>query len=202
MDHQRNVDLRAMLHDLEQAPMVVHADARHVRIAAAGVDHHEDLEAGDALFGERWNLFIDRRRRIEVPVDDGVAFIDGELLLEQFDAVGRRIDVRHRNAGGHAAGGALQSRAVDRVLVFETRFAALAVMGVHVDDARQHGEARGIDRLLRRRFVAWVVKTRDEAVLDADRRFRAALGGDQEAVLDQSVHISKLLRKRTTRPPP
>ena len=51
MDHQRHVDLGAMLHDLENAAVIVHADAGHVRITAAGVDHHEDLEGGDALFG-------------------------------------------------------------------------------------------------------------------------------------------------------
>ena len=149
--------------------MVVHADARHVRVAAAGVDHHENLETGDALLGQSRNFLGDRRRRIEVPIDDGVAFVDRELLLEQRDAVGRRIDVRHRDAGGHAAGSALQGRGVDRVLVFKSRFAALAMVRVHVDDTWQHGQPRRIDRLLGCRLLPYPIQARNVTVVDADR---------------------------------
>ena len=134
MHHQRQVGLFAGLHDLQQLAVVVHADARHVRIAAAGVDHHENLEAGDALLRQKGNFLGDGRRRIEIPVDDGVAFVDRKLLLQQRDTVGRRCDVWHRNAGRHAAGGALLGRSVDRVFVFKSRLAALTMMRMHVDD--------------------------------------------------------------------
>ena len=64
MDHQRNVYLRTMLHDLKQTAMIVHADPRHVRIGAPRIDDHEYLEGCNALFSQIGNFVIDGRRRI------------------------------------------------------------------------------------------------------------------------------------------
>jgi len=47
VDHQRQTGRLHRLHALVQLAVLVEPDARHVRIRAAGVDDHEDLERED-----------------------------------------------------------------------------------------------------------------------------------------------------------
>src|SRR5690606_35012340 len=105
---------------------------------------------------------------IEVPVDDGITLVNGELFLQDLQRVRRRIDVRHGDRGGYTAGGALLRRGIDRVLVFEARLGALAVMRVHVDHARQDGTPARGDRRLRLGPLTGCVDARNEPSTDAD----------------------------------
>ena len=90
MHHQRHVLRGTGFHDAEQFPMIVHADAGHVRITAPGVDHHEYLECGDAGLRHGRHFVEQRRGRIEVPVDDRISLVDRELLVQQVQLLCRQ----------------------------------------------------------------------------------------------------------------
>ena len=201
MNHQRHIDLSAMLHDLEQFAVVVHANPGHVRITAAGIDHHKDLEAGNALIRHCRDLLGNRRRRIKIPVDDGVALIDRELLLEQRQTVWRRRDVRHTDTRRYATGGTLHRRGQDRVLILEAGLGAFAVMRMHVDDTRQDRQPTRIDHLVCSRLLARLVQAGNRAALDADRSAHPIPRGDQQAIFYHCVHSTVLLKEILRRSP-
>ena len=161
MDHERQAGRADGLEDLEQLAVVVDADAGHVRVVAAGVDDHEDLERRDAA-GRRAPAARPATVAggVDVPVDDRPLLVEGEHRVEPLDGVGRRLDVRHRERGRHAAGGAGARRGDDVLLVGEAR---LPVVGVDVDRPRQDVPAGRIDRPLGRRAACPARRSRRSA---------------------------------------
>ncbi len=125
VDHERQTAVRDGLEDRHQLAMVVDADPRHMRVVAAGIDHHEDLEGGDPVRRETRDLGSNRSRRVDVPVDEGLCLVEGDHGLEPLHRIRWRVDVRHRERRRHATCRTGRGFTDDVALPGEARFAVV-----------------------------------------------------------------------------
>ena len=165
VDHERQPGRLDRLHALVELAVLVQADPRHVRVRAAGIDHHEDLEREDPALGELRDLVELHARRVHVPVDLRALPVDLHHPVEILRVGGRGTHVRHRDRDRHPAGGALRTDVREILLV---RVPGLAVMGVHIDHPRERDEVLGLDLSRALRRLARILDRRDPSTGDRD----------------------------------
>ena len=108
-------------------------DAGHMRIIAAGVLDHEDLERERTFFGESGNFLRHGAGRIVIEVDNRIFAVMLDQRAVALDGRRRRIHVGHADRKSHAARSRGHGRSGDIFLVGKSR---IAVMRMRVDQAR------------------------------------------------------------------
>ena len=173
--------------------MVVDGDARHVRVVATDVGHHEHFEGGRAGLGQPGDLLGDGAGRVVAEVDDRFSARVLDVRLEPLHRVGRRLDVGHVQHRGHPARGGGAGTGQEVLFVGE---AGVAQVTVSVNQAGQHGltGGGGVDGALGCwQQLAGRDQLRDVLAINGERAVEPAVGRGDAVRGDQKVHRRKCI---------